>query len=66
MASHHHHHGDSRGIMKKSTGKRIAELIHPHDDGLRVCGQRLRDGKLVAFPTETYVKKNARVHLTSS
>ena len=41
--------------MKKSTGKRIAELIHPHDDGLRVCGQRLRDGRVGRVSTETYV-----------
>jgi len=49
----HHHHGD-RGIMKKVTGvKRIAQLIAPSDEGLKLCGERLRDGKLVAFPTET-------------
>lgn len=37
----------------EKTKEVVAQILEPTEENLMTCGQRIRDGKLVSFPTET-------------
>lgn len=44
---------DDIGVNARAEKKTIARLVPTTESSFEQCGQRLRDGKLVSFPTET-------------
>lgn len=40
-------------IEFEKKGETIAVLLDPTEQNLEICGERIRQGQLVSFPTET-------------